>query len=84
MLELREPVEFKFYNFLLGEQREEVDQFFSKLDPRLRTFAQKRYCEAKTIPQIAEEMNYSERNLFKFRKKIIMCWYVQNQIQEVS
>jgi len=79
MSELREPIEFEFYPFLSDEQREEVDQFLAKLDPRLRTFAQKRYCEAKTIPQIAEEMDYSERNLFKFRKKILMYWYFQNK-----
>lgn len=79
MTKLCEPEEFKFYPFLSDQQREVVDQFIDRLDPRLRTFAYKRYCEYKTIPQIAEEMDYSERNLFKFRKKILICWYFQNQ-----
>ena len=79
MSELREPVEFEFYPFLDGPCRENVDQFLAKLDPRFRTFAHKRYFERKTIPQIAVEMGYSERNLFKFRKRILRCWYFQRQ-----
>lgn len=80
MSELREPVELEYYPFLTGQRRDEVDQFLAKLDPRYRTFAHKRYFEGKTIPQIAEEMGYSERNLFKFRKRILMCWYYQSQM----
>jgi len=75
--ELREPEELEFYPFLTSQRRDEVNQFLDKLDPRFRTFAHKRYCEGKTIPQIAEEMGYSERNLFKFRKIVLMCWYFQ-------
>ena len=79
MSELREPMELEFYPFLSDQSREAVDQFLEKLDPRFRTFAHKRYFECKTIPQIAEEMGYSERNLFKFRKRILMCWYFQSR-----
>ena len=79
MSELREPAEFEFYPFLSERSRETMDQFFAKLDPRFKIFAHKRYFECKTISQIAEEMGYSERNLFKFRKRILMCWYFQSQ-----
>ena len=79
MSELREPVEFEFYPFLDEQCRATVDQFLEKLDPRFRTFALKRYGEGKTIPQIALEMGYSERNLFKFRKRILRCWYFQSE-----
>lgn len=77
--ELQEPEEFKFYQFLSDENRDMVDKFLGKLDPRCRTFAHKRYAEKKTIPQIAEEMDYCERNLFKIRKIILMCWYYQER-----
>jgi len=76
---VREPLELEFYPFLDDQSRAKVDQFLEKLDPRFRTFAHKRYLERKTIPQIAEEMGYSQRNLFKFRKRILMCWYFQRQ-----
>lgn len=79
MPELREPVELKCYPFLPDQRRDAVDQFLSRLNPRFRTFAYKRYFECKKIRQIAEEMGYSERNLFKFRKTILMYWYIQNQ-----
>lgn len=79
MIGLTEPIEFELYPFLNDQRRATVDNFLEKLDPRFRIFAQKRYSERKTIPQIAEEMGYSERNLFKFRKRILICWYFQTQ-----
>ncbi|MDR3543262.1 MAG: hypothetical protein P4L69_20220 [Desulfosporosinus sp.] len=79
MSELSEPIELEFYPFLDERCRATVDQFLEKLDPRFRTFAFKRYGEGKTIQQIAEEMGYSERNLFKFRKRILLCWYFQSR-----
>ena len=79
MAELSEPEELKFYPFLSSQRRDEVDQFLNKLDQRFRTFAYKRYLERKTIPQIAEEMGYCERSLFKFRKIVLLCWYFYSQ-----
>lgn len=73
-MKLEEPIELKEYVFLPDERRVKVDEFLSRLDNRCKDFALKRYLEQKNIALIAEEMGYSERNLFKFRRKIIVLW----------
>jgi len=80
---LIEPEELELYPFLTGQRREIVDKFLTNLESPFRAFALKRYSERKTISQIAEEMGYSERNLFRFRKRILLCWYY-HQDQRIS
>lgn len=75
MKKFEEPRELKDYQFLPAERRAKVDEFLSHLDSRCKDFARKRYLEQKNITMIAEEMGYSERNLFKFRRKIIVLWF---------
>ncbi|KLU61863.1 hypothetical protein CEB3_c17810 [Peptococcaceae bacterium CEB3] len=80
MAYLKNPSELELYRFLSPTRRAMVDEFFSKLDEDCREFALKRYTEGKTIPTIAREMGYSERNLFKFRRKILFRWYFMDEI----
>jgi len=48
-----------------------LDYFFACLKDPFRTYAILRYKERKTMEEIAEELNYSTRNVFFLRQKTI-------------
>ncbi|MDH7578491.1 MAG: hypothetical protein QHH75_11925 [Bacillota bacterium] len=66
----------KHYRFLRGGRRNQLDDFFSRLPEPYQTFAKLRYVESKTMEQIAEEMNYSLRSMYVFRRKILDWWFL--------
>jgi len=68
----------KHYRFLKGDSRTFVNEFILLLNDPYQTFAHKRYVEAKTIEQIAEEMGYAPRTLYNFRRKVLKLWRIFN------
>lgn len=64
----------KNYRFLRGALKAEVKEFIEKLPEPHRTFAMYRYVECYTMERIAEKMNYSPRNMYVFRNKVLKWW----------
>lgn len=77
-LKINDDIEapLKNFRFLRGAMRDEVEEFFRKLPEPHRTFAVYRYVECHTMERIAEKMNYSTRNMYCFRQKILEWWAI--------
>lgn len=72
--EIERPL--KNYRFLRGPRRQEIDEFISMLPEPYKTFAVMRYLDGFTMERIAEKMNYSTRNMYCFRQKILEWWAI--------
>lgn len=66
----------KNYPLTRGDSRRELDDFFLSLHEPLKTFADYRYRQRKTMERIAEIMNYSTRSMYVFRLRVIHYWLI--------
>lgn len=79
MAKKEDPFMLENYRFLPQRKKCYVDAFIEMLDETCREFAVKRYIEGKTISQVAEEMDYTDRSLYLYREKIIELWNLYSQ-----
>ncbi len=73
-LDLNSEQVLKNYRFWQGHLRRLIDDFLSRLPQPYRRFAILRYVEGKTMECIAEEMDYSPRSMYVFRRKVLDWW----------
>ncbi len=64
----------KDYRFLKTPIRAELDVFFTRLREPYRSFAKLRYQDSCTMEEVAEELGYSTRTVYNYRKKVLKWW----------
>lgn len=61
----------RHYSFLSASQQRMLEKFILALPEHERYFAKRRYLDGATVEQIAQEMCYTERNIYRIRQRVL-------------
>lgn len=61
----------RHYDLLSPTQQKMLENFISALPEAERYFARRKYIDGATVEQIAAEMCYTERNIYRIRRRVL-------------